>query len=155
MDEYLKTHPAYKYAVDVVSGSVVSNKEIMLVCQKFLNEIDNGSNTYWFDSKLLKKITNLFALINMGDGLNQGQPVSKTLVGFQWFFIANTLCWKLESDHSKRRYEKSLMLISRKNGKVSPFKNWGKSGKTCLKYRRFRGNLVDYERLPNTVTHSR
>ena len=41
------------------------------------------------------------------------------LSGFQWFFITNVLCLRRKSNN-KRRYELSVMLIARKNGRRKP-----------------------------------
>ena len=38
------------------------------------------------------------------------------LVGFQWFFIINALCVR-RTENGKRRYELSILLIARKNGR--------------------------------------
>lgn len=121
LHEYLKSHPAYQYALDVVSGDSVANEDMKIVCRDFIDEVNNPESKYYFDEKLLRKTTNLFKLINMPDGVQINQPVSESLAGFQWFFMANTLCWKMARKKDLRRYEKSIMLIGRKNGKISPF----------------------------------
>src|SRR5699024_4405576 len=46
-----------------------------------------------------------------------GTPVYDSLGGFQWFFLANALCWKHKDNPEKRRFEKSVLLIARKSGK--------------------------------------
>jgi len=55
----------------------------------------------------------------MPNGIKVGKPIGDCLAGFQWFFIINALCWKEKDNHDKRRYEKSVLLIGRKNGEQS------------------------------------
>ena len=118
MNEYLKSHPVYKYVQRVVDNELITDEEMKIVCNDFLKEVNNPNSKYFFDEKLLKKITQLFGLINMPDGSARDKPVSESLAGFQWFFVANTLCWKMANNHDLRRYHKSIMLLARKSGKT-------------------------------------
>ena len=45
------------------------------------------------------------------------------LVGFQWFFIVNIFCVKRKSN-DKKRYELSILLIARKNGRQKCLTYW-------------------------------
>lgn len=122
MNNSLKKHPAYIYAKDVVDGKFISNKEIILVCKHFLEDLEKSENDpnfkYIFDYDLLNVVTDMTKLINMADGIKIGQPVYSSLVGFQWFFIINILCWKHKHNIEKRRYESAILLIGRKSGKT-------------------------------------
>lgn len=122
--DFLYEHKAYKYATDVVNNnikvnntSIIQGKYIIKQCQKFLDDIEDKNSKYFLDLKELEKITNLTKIINMADGLKSGQPVYNSLVGFQWFFLVNMLCWKHKDNPKKRRYETSVLLIARKSGK--------------------------------------
>ncbi|MDG0860316.1 terminase large subunit [Staphylococcus equorum] len=117
MSSYTENHPAYQYAVRVVSNEIIAGKYIKKTCQKFLDEYNDETSKYFIDEKDLKKITNLTKLINMASGLKAGTPTHDSLAGFQWFFIVNALCWKYKDDPIKRRFEKSVLLIARKSGK--------------------------------------
>ena len=108
---------AYKYAQEVVSGEKVSAKYVIKVCQKFLDDLEDPDCKYFLDEKDLKRIEGLTKLINMSTGLCVGTPSYEALAGFQWFFLVNALCWKHKDNPVKRRYEKSVLLIARKNGK--------------------------------------
>ncbi|MDB8794281.1 terminase large subunit [Romboutsia sp. 1001216sp1] len=117
-------HPAYKYAFDVVNNNIKLNntsirqgKYIIKQCRKFLDDLENNNCKYFIDEDELERITNLTKLINMADGLRAGLPVYESLVGFQWFFLVNMLCWKYKDNTNKRRYETSVLLIARKSGK--------------------------------------
>lgn len=117
LSSYIENHPAYQYAMKVVSNEIIAGKYIIKTCQKFLDEYNDESSLYYLDENDLKKITNLTKLINMASGLKAGTPTHDSLSGFQWFFIVNALCWKHKDNPEKRRFEKSVLLIARKSGK--------------------------------------
>lgn len=117
VDDYIIEHPSYQYAKDVVDGKIISGKYIFKECQKFLNELENEDSEYFLDIETLEMIDGLTRLINMPDGVRKGRSAYDSLGGFQWYFIVNVLCWKHKSNPEKRKYEKSIMLIGRKNGK--------------------------------------
>ncbi|GAB6612864.1 MULTISPECIES: terminase large subunit [Bacillus] len=110
-------HKSYQYAKDVVDGKIVSAKYIKKACQNFIDDIQDHNCKYFIDEEKLSLITNLTKLINMADGLRVGQSAYESLVGFQWFFLVNALCWYHKDNKEKRRYEKSVLLIARKSGK--------------------------------------
>lgn len=116
-NESFKEHPAYKYAVDVCQGNIITGKYIKKVCKRFLEDIEDEKCKYIIDYNSVIVITGLTKLINMATGLCVGKPAYETLSGFQWFFIINALCWKHKDNMKKRRYEKSVLLIARKSGK--------------------------------------
>lgn len=110
--------PVYEYADNVLKGNIVANKYIKIACKDFISELNNPDSPYIFSYKSLKLISNVLKLIVMPDGLLTGKSAYDSLAGFQWFFIGNALCWKMANNHAKRRYEKSLLFIARKNGKT-------------------------------------
>lgn len=113
----IKDHKAYKYALDVTEGKIVTAKYIKIACQKFIDDVNDPNCKYFIDENKLKLITNLTALINMATGLKVGMSAHDALAGFQWFFIVNALCWYHRDNPNKRRYEKAVLLIARKSGK--------------------------------------
>lgn len=113
-----KQHKAYKYALDVSNGKIPANEYIVIACNQFLEEINDPDSKYYFDFKMVKKIDMMSRFIMMPSGLSVGKPIGDSLVGFQWFFVVNALCWKMANNHDKRRYEKSVLLIGRKSGKT-------------------------------------
>lgn len=117
ISEYLKDHPGYKYAEDVVSGKIHTGKYVIKQCIKFLDDINNEECKFFVDESEVEKITGITKLINMASGPAMGKSAYESLGGFQWFFIINALCWKHKDNHEKRRYERSVLLIARKSGK--------------------------------------
>ena len=113
----IEEHKSYQYAVGVTTGNIVAAKYIKISCQRFLNELHDPNSKYFIDLEQLKLIDGLTKLINMPTGLRVGMSANDALVGFQWFFIVNALCWYHKDKPNKRRFEKSVMLIGRKNGK--------------------------------------
>lgn len=121
MNDSFKKHPAYLYAVDVVNGKFPANKDILKVCETFLEDIESNESDdfeFWFDYKFANVITAMTKLINMASGIRAGEPVHDSLAPFQWFFIINALCWKRRDNKERRRYEQSTLLIARKSGKT-------------------------------------
>ena len=114
----IKIHASYKYANDVVDGNINAPKYVKKQASAFL-EIANGENEkYMIDEKKLNLIDNLLKLMIMPKGLYAGKRIYDCLVGFQFFFIVSILCVVHRFDRKKRRYEKALLEICRKNGKT-------------------------------------
>ena len=108
----LKESKAYQYAVDCVREDNVNvGKYVKKQCQEFLDCVN--SDKYYIDERSLKITEGFLQLINIMPNKN----AYDNLAGFQWFFIVNVLCVKRKSNN-KRRYELSIMLIARKNGKT-------------------------------------
>lgn len=108
----LKESKAYQYAVDCVREDNVNvGKYVKKQCQEFLDCIN--SDKYYIDERSLKITEGFLQLIN----IMPNKSAYENLAGFQWFLIVNVLCVKRKSNN-KRRYELSIMLIARKNGKT-------------------------------------
>lgn len=117
VSQEFRKHPAYCYAVDVVNGKEIAGEYVKLQCQRFLDDIEDEDSPYFVNEKMVKRVTDLTKLINMSTGFRRGISCYEALVGFQWFFIINILCIFHKDIPEKRRYEKSVLLIARKNGK--------------------------------------
>ena len=108
----LKESKAYQYAVDCVREDNVNvGKYVKKQCQEFLDCVN--SDKYYIDERSLKITEGFLQLIN----IMPNKSAYENLAGFQWVLIVNVLCVKLKSNN-KRRYELSIMLIARKNGKT-------------------------------------
>lgn len=114
----IKSHASYKYAKNVVEGKINAPKYVKKQAADFL-EVANGKNKkYVIDEKKLDLIDNLLKLMIMPKGLKVGERIYDCLVGFQFFLIVAILCVVHRADKKKRRYQKALLEICRKNGKT-------------------------------------
>lgn len=116
--EYILNHPAYKYALDVANGDSPAGEYVVKECKKFLNNLEDEDCKYFLNEDDLQLIDEFLKLVKMPDGHRVGMTAYDSLAPFQWYFLANTLGWKYKSNPNKRRYQKSVLLIGRKNGKT-------------------------------------
>ena len=111
-------HPAEVYARAVVSGDIDAPKYVIKQCEDFLNTWDEKNETYCINQKLLGKIYKITKVLKMVKGPKTGKSIYSALAGYQWLLITATICTVRRDDKRKRRYERVLLEISRKNGKT-------------------------------------
>ena len=109
---------AYVYAKNVCSGKINAPKYVRLQCREFLAIADDKIKKYIVDKDRVDKIERLLGLFVMPSGLSAGQTVQSTLSGFQWLLLVAVLCTVHRENPVKRRYERAIFEISRKNGKT-------------------------------------
>jgi phage terminase large subunit-like protein len=103
----------YSYVEGVLSGSIVVNKDIYLAVKRYLKDMNNTE--YYINYSALDKFFNFLFYINIDNNKNQYiQFVPENWQAF-YFFNIYGFYWKNES--SKRRFIRSFLTISRKNGK--------------------------------------
>lgn len=113
MNDDIKNHKAYKYAEWCVQeDNKKVGKYVKKQCKEFLKIADGEDDRYYIDMEQIEYINTLTKFIN----IMPKKSAYENLVGFQWFFIVNALCVKRQN--GKRRYELSILLIARKNGKT-------------------------------------
>ena len=110
----IKNNKAYQYALWCVDDN---NKKVgryvKKQCQDFIDIVNDENSKYYIKEKELLIIEGFLKLIN----IMPNKSAYDNLVGFQWFFIVNSLCVRRKTNN-KRRYELSILLIARKNGKT-------------------------------------
>lgn len=111
-------NPAYQYAKDCCSGKINAPRYVKLQCREFLNIADDKIKKYVIDTDRVDKIERLLGLFVMPKGLSAGQTVKAALSGFQWLLLVAVLCTVHRESPAKRRYERAIFEISRKNGKT-------------------------------------
>lgn len=112
--ETIKNNKSYQYALWCVNNDNKQvGKYVKKQCEEFINIIENEDSDYYIKDKEVKIIEGFLKLIN----IMSNKSAYDNLVGFQWFFIINSLCVRRKSN-DKRRYELSILLIARKNGKT-------------------------------------
>lgn len=110
--ETIKNSPPYQYAIKATDKDNKNvGRYVKKQCKEFINIIN--SEEYYIDMLMYECICNFFRLIY----IMPNKTAYENLSGFQWFFIINVLCIRRKSN-GKRRYELSIMLIARKNGKT-------------------------------------
>ena len=111
-------NPAYQYAKDVCYGKINAPKYVKLQCRAFLDIADDKIKKYVIDTDRVDKIERLLTLFVMPKGLSAGQTVKSALSGFQWLLLVAVLCTVYRDNPAKRRYERAIFEICRKNGKT-------------------------------------
>lgn len=111
-------NPAYQYAQDVVKGNVNAPKYVKLQCKEFLMIADDKLKKYCLNKERLETIEKLLSLMVMPKGLQAGRTIKDSLAGFQWLLIVAVLCTVYRDKPEKRRYERAVFEICRKNGKT-------------------------------------
>lgn len=117
--DYVKT--AKQYAIDVTSGKKVAGAEIVLACQRFLDDLNRD------DIELRARDPNAVCSIMEGFFVHQqGEDIhGKPLLGkpfllepWQIFCVVNLLGWYFTGT-DERRFKEGWIQVARKNGKTS------------------------------------
>lgn len=113
ISDIIKNNKAYEYAkwCTTDAGEKVG-KYVKKQCQEFLDMLDDDNSKYYIKEKELADIEKTLTHIN----IMPKKSAYENLKGFQWFFIVNALCVR-RKENDKRRYELSILLIARKNGR--------------------------------------
>lgn len=111
-------NPAYQYAQYVVKGNINAPKYVKLQCKEFLMIADDKLKKYCLNKERLETIEKLLSLMVMPKGLQAGRTIKDSLAGFQWLLIVAVLCTVYRDKPEKRRYERAVFEICRKNGKT-------------------------------------
>lgn len=114
----IKKHPAYLYADAVVKGKKIAPKYIIKQCALFKDICNGKDKTCFVNEKRVNKISKILKVIRMPKGLMAGRPIYDCMAGFQWMLIIASLCVVEADNPKKRKYEKSILEIARKNGKT-------------------------------------
>lgn len=118
VDINLKNHPSYIYAERVVIKEIEAPKYVILQCEEFIFMANGGFPKYIVNENKVQIIDDLLKLLIMPKGLQAGCTVFECLSGFQWFLIIAVMCSVHTNDIEKRRYERVILEIARKNGKT-------------------------------------
>lgn len=113
-----KKHPAVEYAEEVIHGKIKAPKYVILQCADFLRIWKGKSEKYCINEKLLGKIYKISKILKMAKGPKVGKPIYRALAGYQWLLITAVLCTVHRADMQRRRYQKVVLEIGRKNGKT-------------------------------------
>lgn len=112
----VKSCEAYKYAVDVISGKLVSGKKRIQSCQRFLNELErSGDPAYpWrFDVERGYRPIDFIERFLVP---TKGNYSKTQLLPWQHFVEANMYGW-VSKKTGYRRFREALIIVGQGNGK--------------------------------------
>lgn len=110
----IKEQPYYKYALDVVEGRVLANKDTKGACSRFLADLNNPK--FVFKPEKVERVLKFCRLCKHYLGKFRGRKFEP--LPWQTFIIANIFgfFWAEKSD--VRRFSESYIEIPRKSGKT-------------------------------------
>lgn len=139
---YIKNHPAYRYAEAVVSGDFTSMAlipemqgiyrppgYIVKQCQDFLQVANGGNPDFCINEHKCRQIDGLLKLLIMPRGLQFGKTLYECTVNYQWLFYVAVLAEVYRTDSEKRRYERGPS--SKSAGKTSRPTRWPPYSSFC------------------------
>ena len=110
---------AEDYAKRVVGGKIPACKWIILLCQKHLDDIEQGKSDgfpFYFDPAKAEKIAKFMQLLPHTKGKWAGKRELVKLEPWQLFSVCIPFGWIRKKDNT-RRYRTILIFVPRKNGK--------------------------------------
>lgn len=114
----IRSHPAYRYAEGCLNGRINAPIYVKKQSAQFVSIANGESEKYCVDEDKAEIIGKLLKVLVVPKGLKAGNSVYDVLSGFQWLFIIAILCTVHRDDKTKRRYERAILEIARKNGKT-------------------------------------
>lgn len=110
---------AIKYAKDVVAKKIIAGEEIILACQRFLDDLERDDlELVPADADFVIKVIEKWFVHNQGEDMNGNSLRDKPfeLLPWQIFIIYNLVGFYLKGTKI-RRYKEALIMIPRKQGK--------------------------------------
>lgn len=107
-----------KYIDDVLSGKEDAPKYVKKQCEIMKPIFDGTDPKYCVSRKKVRQIDGFAEFMIMPKGLSAGKTVREAFMGFQWFFILSALAVVHRDEPQKRKHERVLLEIARKNGKT-------------------------------------
>lgn len=111
---------AVKYAKDTVSGKKIAGKEVVLACQRFLDDMKRPE--FKLDMTAPDFIINIIQKVmvhKQGEDINGISLVGKPVILQPWqiFVVYNLIGFKIKAT-GERRYKEGFIFVPRKNGKT-------------------------------------
>ena len=103
------------YAVQVSKGEIEVCRNIKLVCQRFLNQIENKEWEWFFDPDYPQHFLSFIATLKHTKGPDAGTPI--VLQPWQIFLVCAIYGFRSKKDHSIRMVTDVIVFIPRKAGK--------------------------------------
>lgn len=112
---------ARQYAEDIVAGKEVAGKEVVLACQRYLNDLEREDLTLnTKDANAVCSIMEGFFVHSQGEDLNGEPLLGKPFILSQWevFTVYNLIGLEYKGT-GERKYKEAFIMVARKNGKTS------------------------------------
>lgn len=93
-------------------------KYVKIQARDFLNVADDKNEKYILDAQKVRVIENILKLLVMPKGLKAGRPLYECSLGYQWLIYIASFCVVWRDDTDRRRYERIILEIARKNFKT-------------------------------------
>ena len=111
---------AIKYAEDVVAGKLIAGKEIVMACQRFLDDLKRSDlELHTKEPDFVCGIIEKLVVHKQGEAIN-GEPLTNTpllLLPWQIFVIYNLIGFYFKGT-KERRYKEAFIFVPRKSGKT-------------------------------------
>lgn len=122
----IKNHPSYKYAKRVVDGKLKdidggtteAPGYVVKQCREFIRIADGGDQAWEISERKVKQISAIMKLLIMPKGLKAGQTFYSCTTPYQWLFITAVLATVARDDENRRKYQRAILEIGRKNFKT-------------------------------------
>ena len=111
---------AVKYAEDVVSGELIAGKEVVLACQRFLDDLQRDDlELHTKEPDFVCGIVEKLMVHRQGESMDGKSLVNTPLILQPWqvFVIYNLVGFYLKGT-IERRYKEAFIMLPRKNGKT-------------------------------------
>lgn len=114
----IKKHPSYVYAKKVLQGKIIAPRYVIMQCADFLSVADGKDSAYKIDEKKVAKIDAILKLLYLHKGRKAGKTLYEVSSGYQWLTYVAVLCSVHRKNPDKRRYQKAVLEVCRKNYKT-------------------------------------
>lgn len=111
---------ALQYAKDVTSGKLVAGKEIILACQRFLDDLNRDDLTLRTkEPEFVLGIIERMMVHKQGEAIDGTPLTNQPLILQPWqiFIVYNLVGWYFKGTR-ERRYKEAFIFIPRKSGKT-------------------------------------
>jgi len=110
------THPATKYAEDVLAGRILACKWVKLACQRFMDDLEHADERgFYFDEDAADFALEFFSHLKLWKG-REYKGKEFVLAPHYQFITANIFGWKRKSD-GFRRFRTAYIEMARKGAK--------------------------------------
>lgn len=111
---------ALKYAEDVVKGDIIAGKEIVLACQRFLDDLKRDDiELHTKEPDFVIGIIEKLMVHKQGEAIDGTPLTNEPLILLPWqIFIVYNLVGFYFKGTSERRYKEAFIFVPRKSGKT-------------------------------------